>query len=193
MRTLVLVKHAPPRVDPGAPANAWPLSEEGRALCPPLAEALKAHAPGFVVSSHEAKAAETARIVAKILKVPFGVAAGLQEHDRRTVPYYPDRREFVAKMRDLFARPAERALGLESADEAHLRFGSALAGVLERNPEGNPVVVTHGTVIALFVSRATGLDPFDLWAGLRLPSFVALTIPGLTVTATWNTEGRSET
>ena len=193
MRTLVLVKHAPPRVDPLAPATQWPLSEEGRALCPALAAAVKEHDPGFVVASTEAKAAETGRSVANLLRLPFGVAKGLCEHDRRTVPFYPDRREFVARVRELFARPSELVLGSESADEAHLRFGSALSGVLERNPEGNPVVVSHGTVIALFVSRATGLDPFDLWTGLRLPSFVALSLPGLSVLGTWNTVGKSET
>jgi broad specificity phosphatase PhoE len=170
MRTLVLVKHAPPRIDPLAPGPAWPLSEEGRALCPPLAEALRPYAPGFVVASREAKAAETGLLVAKALKVPFGTATGLHEHDRRTVPYYPDRREFVARMHDMLARPTERLLGSESADEAHERFSRAVAGVLERNPAGNAVVVCHGTVIALYVARATGKDPFALWAGLKLPS-----------------------
>jgi broad specificity phosphatase PhoE len=193
MRTLLLVKHAPPRIDPLAPGPAWPLSEEGRALCPPLAEALRVYAPGFVVASREAKAAETGLLVAKTLKVPFGTAPGLHEHDRRAVPFYPDRREFVARMRDMLARPAERLLGSESAAEAHARFQRAVAGVLERNPEGNPVVVTHGTVIALFVARAAGTDPFPLWAGLKLPSFVALSWPDLALTGSWNVMGRSET
>ena len=193
MRTLLLVKHAPPRIDPSAPGPAWPLSEEGRALCPPLAEALKPYAPGFVVASREAKAAETGLLVAKALKVPFGTATGLHEHDRRTVPFYPDRRQFVERMREMLARPSERLLGSESADEAHARFSRAVTGVLERNPEGNPVVVAHGTVIALFVGRAAGTDPFALWAGLKLPSFVAMSLPGLAVTGSWNVMGRSET
>ena len=193
MRTLLLVKHAPPRIDPLAPGPAWPLSEEGRALCPPLAEALRPYEPGFVVSSREAKAAETGLLVAKALKVPFGTAQGLQEHDRRTVPFYPDRREFVSRMQDMLARPSERLLGSESADEAHSRFQKALTGVLERNPSGNPVVVTHGTVIALFVSRAVGSDAFALWAGLKLPSFVALSLPGLALSGSWNVMGHTET
>lgn len=192
MRTLLLVKHAPPLIDPLASASAWPLSDEGRTLCASLAEALKDHEPGFVVASRETKAAETGRIVARALRLPFGVAEGLQEHDRRNVPFYPDKREFVSRLRSLFAQPAERVLGEESADEAHARFLKALAGVLERNPEGNPVVVSHGTVIALFVSRATGAEPYDLWAGLRLPSFVALTLPGLRLVAKWNVAGREE-
>ena len=193
MRTLVLVKHAPPRIDPLAPGPAWPLSEEGRALCPPLAEALRPYAPGFVVASREAKAAETGLLVSKALKVPFGTATGLHEHDRRTVPFYPDRREFVARMRDMLARPAERLLGSESADEAHARFSRAVTGVLERNPEGNAVVVSHGTVIALFVGRAAGKDPFVLWAGLKLPSFVALSWPELALVGSWNVMGHDET
>jgi broad specificity phosphatase PhoE len=193
MRTLLLVKHAPPKIDPVAPATAWPLSDEGRALCPLLAAALKEYEPGFVVASREAKAAETGRLVARGLGLPFSTVEGLGEHDRRRVPFYPDRREFASRMKDMLVRPAERVLGQESADEAHLRFGTALARVLEANPDGNPVVVSHGTVIALFVGRATGRDPYDLWTGLRLPSFVAMTLPGLSITGSWNVAGHTET
>jgi broad specificity phosphatase PhoE len=39
-------------------------------------------------------------------------------------------------------------------------------------------VVTHGTVISLFVSRRAGLDGFPLWQNLDLPALVVLRLPG---------------
>jgi broad specificity phosphatase PhoE len=41
------------------------------------------------------------------------------------------------------------------------------------------VILTHGTVLSLFVSRATGMEPFALWNRLGLPSFVVLRFPQL--------------
>jgi broad specificity phosphatase PhoE len=35
-------------------------------------------------------------------------------------------------------------------------------------------VVTHGTVIALYVAELTGEDPFTLWRRMGLPSFAVL-------------------
>ena len=49
--------------------------------------------------------------------------------------------------------------------------------VASRYAEQNIVVFTHGTVLSLYVARATGLEPFTLWKRLGLPSFVVLTFP----------------
>jgi len=35
-------------------------------------------------------------------------------------------------------------------------------------------VVSHGTVISLFVSRLTGQPGFGIWSGLGLPCFIVL-------------------
>jgi broad specificity phosphatase PhoE len=39
-------------------------------------------------------------------------------------------------------------------------------------------VVTHGTVMTLFVTRAAGLEAFPFWKRLGLPAFVVLSWPG---------------
>jgi broad specificity phosphatase PhoE len=41
------------------------------------------------------------------------------------------------------------------------------------------MVFTHGTVLSLFVARATGMEPLALWKHLGLPSFVVLRFPQL--------------
>jgi broad specificity phosphatase PhoE len=41
------------------------------------------------------------------------------------------------------------------------------------------VAVTHGTVIALFVAKHTGTDPFEFWRRQQMPFAVTLTLPEL--------------
>jgi broad specificity phosphatase PhoE len=91
------------------------------------------------------------------------------EH-RRPHLGFTKREEFEAAIRRVFERPSERLYGGESASEVLDRFERGLA----RHAERPLVVVTHGTALALVVSRKTGLDPFRLWSSLKLPEAVVL-------------------
>ena len=51
MRKLILIKHARPVVDPAVSSEQWRLSDEGRARCRLLADALKPFDFETVVSS----------------------------------------------------------------------------------------------------------------------------------------------
>jgi broad specificity phosphatase PhoE len=44
---------------------------------------------------------------------------------------------------------------------------------------GNIAIVAHGTVISLLVAAANGLDGFELWRRLGLPSALLVEWPGL--------------
>jgi broad specificity phosphatase PhoE len=177
---LILIKHSQPAIVPGVPAAEWVLSDEGRQRCVPLAAALAAYAPGALVSSEEPKAVETAHLVAVRLGLPHSAAPGLHEHVRRSAAYTAPA-EFHASVAALFAHPSELVYGDETADEAHVRFVAAVAGIMGDAAQSRPgravAIVAHGTVISLFVARATGIDPFNLWVRLGLPSFVALSWP----------------
>jgi broad specificity phosphatase PhoE len=183
MRKLILIKHAPPEVVPDVPPEQWKLSERGRALCTPLADAVRPHTPAVVVSSTEPKASETGELLGSALGLPFETAPGLHEHDRSNVPHMPSR-EFISAMELFFRRPGERVLGRETADEAEGRFRGAVTRVLDAHPAGNVAVVSHGTVIALMVAKASGQSPFRLWRELGLPSFVVLRLPDLALEQT---------
>lgn len=178
MRKFILIKHASPLVIPGTPTEEWKLSDKGKESCVPLADALRAHDPSIIVSSDEPKAEETALLIANQLNVPTETAPNLHEHDRTNVPHMRSG-EFISHMELLFRRPDERVLGRESADEAFDRFSDAIDDVLEKHNTGNIAVVSHGTVIALFVAEHTGRNPFELWRTMGLPSFVVLTLPDL--------------
>jgi broad specificity phosphatase PhoE len=191
MRTLLLAKHATPRIEPSAPAHTWPLAESGRTSCAALADAAERFSPAFVVASREAKAAETGLLVARRLRLPFTTRPSLHEHDRRGFPFLSDRNEFLSRMREAFERPGERLVGNESLDEAHARFAAGLDEILAERADGNPLVVSHGTVLALHVARVTGVDPYALWMALRYPCLVALSLPERTLAGTWNVEAPS--
>jgi broad specificity phosphatase PhoE len=175
---LILVKHSLPEIVPGEPAAAWRLSPEGRARCRPLAEKLAAYRPRIVVSSVEPKARETAEAVAATLGCGLEVVAGLQEHERSSVPFM-SKDAFEAAVAAFFARPTELVFGEETADLAHVRFAAAVDGVLAHHAGQTVAIVAHGTVITLFAARATGLEPLSLWKTLGLPSFVVFSLPVL--------------
>ena len=179
MTKLILVRHAAPSMDACVAPNQWPLSEAGRASAHALARALAPYWPAALVSSREAKAAETAALLARELGTRFTTAPGLQEHARASLGWVSDM-EFHAGMAALFARPAEVAFGDESADQAHERFRAAVNGVLELFPDQNVAVVTHGAVMTLFVTRSqSNTDPLAFWQRLGLPAVAVLSRPEL--------------
>lgn len=174
MAKLILVRHAPPATDPCVTAAQWPLSAAGRASCGPLAEALRPYMPAALYASREAKAAETAALVARALDTRFAPWPGLHEHARASVEWL-GAAEFQAQVEALHARPAEVVFGEESADAAHARFAAAVAALTAEAPAGNVMVFTHGTVMALLVARANaGLNALDFWRRLGLPAVVVL-------------------
>jgi broad specificity phosphatase PhoE len=135
--------------------------------------------PAIVVTSLEPKAIETGQIVADRLGKPLVCAPDLHEHERGRVNLFPSREAFEARLADLFACPRSLVFGSETADQARARFAKAVADVTARYPGGDLIVVSHGTVIALFVAHVAGLEPFPFWKRLGLPCFVVLSLPGL--------------
>lgn len=181
--TLVLIKHAPPNVMPNTPVARWELSDAGRAACEPLARALAPWHPDVLLASEEPKAAETARLAAERLGVPWRTAPDLHEHDRAGSPFFASEAAFAAAVEALFLRPGKLVYGRETADEALRRFSDALDAALAGHAGQRVAVVAHGTVIALYVAHLWGMsarEGYDLWGRLGLPSLVVAHAPGLT-------------
>ena len=168
---LILVRHGAPLVDIEQPAETWPLSDGGRAASGRLAELLKPHAPDLIVSSAEPKASQTAYLLAVALDADFQTSEGLEEHHRRKTGYL-DRGTFENKVVELFRNPDKRVLGEETANQAANRFAKALKTVEKLNPRRSLAVVSHGTVISLWLERHAGADGLVTWKMLGMPSFV---------------------
>jgi broad specificity phosphatase PhoE len=177
---LILVKHSVPEIDRDRPANTWALSDEGQFRAHRLVEELKSFETEVIVSSAEPKAKETAEIIAADLKLDMQIFPSLHEHDRSNVPYL-SQEAFQNSIRDFFRESDQLVFGNETANQAHARFYKALHSVLDKNRNKTIVVVTHGTVISLFVSRLTGSSDLELWNKLGLPSFVAMDLHSSTL------------
>jgi 2,3-bisphosphoglycerate-dependent phosphoglycerate mutase len=176
---LYLIKHSLPEKRPERPSKEWVLGAEGRALAKRLGERLAGAGIARVVTSTEPKAHDTGLVMAGALgDVPVSVADGLHEQERVTAPFCATEAEYVAAIVQLFARPGERVFGEESADEAHARFAAALGRVVAES-DAPLAVVSHGTVMSLFIARHNRLDVFPLWKSLGLPSCAVLSLPEL--------------
>jgi broad specificity phosphatase PhoE len=165
---VLLVRHSVPEVDRSIPAAEWRLSAEGRARCDALAKRVSAYDPELIMSSTEPKALETAELLASRLGLDVRESAELREQERRTVGWL-ERDELEAAVLRVFAEPDQVVFGEESAASALERFTRAVEGLGDR-----AIVVSHGTVISLYVAARTGQDAFALWKGLELPDLLVV-------------------
>lgn len=173
---LILVKHALPVIDPEKPAHQWKLSPEGKKRCIPLAMQVSAYCPLRIFSSREPKAIQTARILAGRLGQSFNVVDDLHEHERPN-PGLLSPQDFEEKVMSLFTNPENIAFGKESAAQARARFYKAVTNLISQHPGKTILVVSHGTVISLFIQMVCQVEPFPLWKSLGLPSYIVLSLP----------------
>lgn len=185
-KPLLLVKHSLPEIVESTPAKSWRLSKEGRVRAERLAERLAKYQPEVLISSVEPKARETAEIVGASLQLDVQIIEGLHEHDRTTSPYLA-RDEFRKVVQEFFLHPDDLVFGLETANEAHSRFSKVVHRIYDASQDQSIAIISHGTVISLFVGRLTGVSDFSLWNELGLPSFVVLDMNSRTVLAQENT------
>ncbi|HEX3357767.1 MAG TPA: histidine phosphatase family protein [Tepidisphaeraceae bacterium] len=176
MRNLILIKHAKPLIDPQKSSELWRLSLEGREQAKSLASAIAAYQPTVILSSEEPKATETARILAKELNLPAKSTPDLHEHDRSNVPHMRSG-EFISNVELFFRSPDRLVLGKETATQALARFEHALTQILTDHPEGNLALISHGTVIALFIEKHSDRNGFQIWREMSLPSFAVFDLP----------------
>jgi broad specificity phosphatase PhoE len=160
-------------VVPGKSSDLWPLSAKGRQSAQWLADDLYDCGAKAVVTSREPKAIETGSIIAESLRVQATQADGLHEHERKTVPHLRTG-EFISSMAQVFRRKDDLVLGEETAAAALSRFRAGLDAVLKANPDGDIVVVAHGTVIALLLEAIGAGDGFQFWRDMGLPSYAVL-------------------
>ena len=144
--------------------------------CKTLADGISRYCPDVIATSSEPKAAETTQIIAGLLGKTFTTVEDLHEHGRSNVGWL-DKEHFEEAVAKFFEQPQALVFGNETADQTHERFAKAVMRIIEKHPNRNIAIIAHGTVIALFVARALGLQPIRFWKQLGLPSFVVLSLP----------------
>lgn len=186
MRRLTLVRHSLPAIARGVAAREWPLSAEGSARARAFARRLRPADGARLFSSCEPKAVETARELAAEWGLEFETVTGLHEHERPDVQLMP-REAFERSIRMLFERRSELVFGSETADAARRRFTGAVMRLVARTT-GDVLVVSHGTVMTLFVAEVSGVEPFMFWKRQTMPFAVTLTLPELRIESTTSVE-----
>lgn len=178
MRKLFLIRHAQPEVTPGVPPRLWPLTAEGREGAQQLAQSFAgSDQPAVLYASPERKAQKTAQLIALHLSLPIEMVAELREHEREYTPFL-GKDAWEKTLTAFFSRPTELIFGDESAHQAFQRFNVAVEKIVASAPHGNLALVTHGTVMTLFVtSHNPHIDALAFWRSLQLPDLVVLTLP----------------
>ena len=179
MRRLVLIRHANPTLRSDTPPAEWGLSEDGVRRARVLAGRILPGSAGTVYTSTERKAVETAQLLGTAWQLPVTPVRGLHEHERAGEPLVTAS-EFQRRVRELFARPRDLVYGTETGEGARRRFDGAVATVLAADSD-DVIIVSHGTVMTLFVAGAAGVEPFAFWQSLDMPCAVTFTLPALSI------------
>jgi broad specificity phosphatase PhoE len=110
-------------------------------------------------------------------------AENLHEQERQGVPHFESKRAFEAAVGRLLTGPEnELLLGSETAAQARQRFDRAVKEVLVQHSTGNIAIVSHGTVITLFLcAYHSALSPLSFWRNLKLPDYLVVYLPDFTL------------
>lgn len=176
---LILVRHARPLLRSGHPASRWVIDPEALPEVDAFAHALASFLPrvsagdegNAVVASHEPKALATARELARVWGRRFSQGSGLEEHHRGALPIVDDF-TWRATVGRVFSSPETTVLGDETGTEALRRFTTGVEAVMagaKSRGETLATIVSHATVITLFLAASNQLDSIEFWASLRMP------------------------
>ena len=153
------ITHPQVEIELARPVTEWRLSDAGRARAGRLLVQPWITSIGRLISSAEAKALETARILGAHLQIDPEVRPDIGENDRSSTGPLP-REEFERLADQFFARPGQRVRGWESAVDAQRRIVEGLADLLASSQPRDVAVIGHGGVGTLWYCHLAGL-PID--------------------------------
>jgi broad specificity phosphatase PhoE len=158
---LHVVTHPEVAVDPARPVPQWSLSAAGRERLHRLVVLPWVRTAGFVASSAERKALQTAQAVAAAAGRDVHVEEELGENDRSATGFVPPER-FEVLADAFFADPEVSVEGWETAAAAQARIVGAVDRVLDLAartvpPSGSVVIATHGGVGTLLQCALRGV------------------------------------
>ena len=124
----------------------------------------------------------TGQLTADVLNIPCNSAPDLGETKRDTVPYFQTIEDFWAAIRNGMENPNELVFGEERFADALARFRIRVDTLLKQHPDETIAIVTHGTVMSLYLADVTGREIYPLWASLGMPAYAVLDLPEKSLT-----------
>jgi broad specificity phosphatase PhoE len=177
---LVLIRHAQVEIDPASATHAWRLSAEGAQAARRLREHPDVRDAASVYSSPEPKAVATAHALADVRIV--SLCHALRELDRTALGWVGSHAHYKAIVREILLNPEESVLGCEPASSALSRFEGEVSAICARHPGETVALVSHGIVLALYVSRVLRRPPdIALWESIRFPDVAVVDLGEQTV------------
>ena len=176
MRRLILIRHSQTKQQANVNSHDWQLTDEGRKRCQLLAEELRPYAIDRVITSEEPKAALTGQLVEEVLAVPCETAPNLHETKRETVGYFEREADFKASVQAAMAEPDKLLFGEETFTAARERFSQQIETLLVLYPGETLAVVTHGTVLSLYLAHLSEQDMIALWNSLDMPAYAVIMV-----------------
>lgn len=177
MKQLILIRHAPTVPRPDQSAHTWTLSDAAAASCAKLAKLIQPQSIGTIVSSEEPKAKQTAAHLGEALQLKPETAPDLHETMRETAPYFDDIEDFQSAIHAAMQQPDLIIFGEEAFGSALIRFEAALTKCATNTEAHTMALVTHGTVMSLYLGHITQSDPFSIWRQLEMPAYARISWP----------------
>jgi len=174
MTKIVLVRHAPVKIDPNTRADTWDLSPESKQLCQALAAAIRVYNLQWIYTSSEPKAIQTGAFIAHSLGIERITAPHLQETERHTKHFYASQDNFRAAVRQAMSEPDKVVFGDEAFSVARTRLEKQLARLADNHTGKTFGVVSHGRILAMFLGKVLAQSPISIWENLKMPAYAVL-------------------
>jgi broad specificity phosphatase PhoE len=165
MRELFLIRHAESDLDPNLPPKKWGLTPTGVEQTRAVGEDLKNAGLVAIFCSTEPKARRTADIIAAAVGLESRASEDLGEHRRDSWGFLRTT-GFNETVREVFEVPNESVFGAETGKQALWRFTSAVMAADKESPPGPIALVSHGTVMSLFLSHLNGEPAGPMWEAM---------------------------
>lgn len=182
MNHLILVRHSISKPQSDQSPHDWRLTAEGEARCLQLAGQLQGYQPTHFYSSDEPKAITTANLLMQGLgqeSKALQTHANFRETARNHAPFFDDPADFKNAIREAMSNPEALIYGEETFTDALKRFSQAVTRVMEAHPDQTTVIVSHGTILSLYIAQQTNQDSFTVWSSLDMPAYAIFSLPDM--------------
>lgn len=166
---LVFIRHSKSLVNPNIPITSWGLSEEGRILAKKLNSLPQTKTIEVIYSSLQPKALQTAALATENLDIAVKKDNNLTESTSFTNKFV-SLKELEENTRRYYAEKTCSINGGETFKEAQDRFAKALEDIVKKEQGKETIgIVSHGNILAGFVSQITEADPFEIIEKIAQP------------------------
>lgn len=168
--TFYFLRHAETEKNPNIPAVKWSLSKNGLMQAEKISKNEIFNNIDVIFSSEEEKAFQTAEPIAhklgkKIVRMP-------EFNEVKRGDNFLTKEEFEKLKREKLEDLDCKKDGGESGREAIERFESAIKNINDAHSEKNVLIVSHGTILALYFAKMTGNFP-DIYQRWQIMEFCA--------------------